>query len=75
MKFIKQFFHKFNVHLMQKHTHTTFLLLLKKKNEHEVLVIFKDLKKTQGSFMSLKEIFLTQRVATMSSSTTLEYLV
>ena len=42
---------------MQKHTHTTFLLLLKKKNEHEVLVIcarskkmfFKDLKKTQGN--------------------------
>ena len=42
---------------MQKHTHTTFLLLLKKINEHEVLVIcarskkkkIEDLKKTQGN--------------------------
>ena len=57
---------------MQKHTHTTFLLLLKKKNEHEVLVICARSKKkcflrisknsgkfkvTQGSFQSLWEVF------------------
>ena len=41
---------------MQKHTHTTLLLLLNKKNEHEVLVIcprskkkINCLKKTQGN--------------------------
>ena len=32
------FFHKFSKHLMQKRTHTTFLLILKKKDEHEALV-------------------------------------
>ena len=57
---------------MQEHTHTTSLLLLKKKNEHKVLVIcarsknnIKESKKTQGSFWSLREDFLTQRVATL----------
>ena len=66
---LNSFSHKFSNHLMQKHTHTTFLLLLKKKNEHEVLVIctrsknmfFKDLKKklseTQGSLRLLWEVF------------------
>ena len=41
---------------MQEHTHTTSLLLLKKKNEHKVLVIcarsknnIKESKKTQGN--------------------------
>ena len=47
---------------MQKHTDTTFLLLLEKKNEHEVLVIcarsdfFLDLKKTSGSLRLLREV-------------------
>ena len=57
---------------MRKLTHTTFLLLLMKKNEHEVLVIctrsktfFKDLKKTQGSLRSLREDFLIRKVATL----------
>ena len=64
---------------MQKHTHTTFLLLLKKKNENEVLIIcvrreifflrFEKysgkFKVTQGNFWSLREDFLVQRVATL----------
>ena len=37
--FENSFSHKFSKQLMQKHTHKTFLLLLKKKNENEVLVI------------------------------------
>ena len=28
--------HKLSEHLMQKHMHTTFLLIIKMKNEHEV---------------------------------------
>ena len=44
-EFLKTFFNKFSKHITQKHTCTIVLSLLKKKNEHEVLVIFKDLKK------------------------------
>ena len=40
MNFSKPLFYKFGNHLMQKHTHTTFLLLVKKKNKYKVSVIY-----------------------------------
>ena len=78
--FENSFSHKFSKHLMQKHTRTTFLLLIKKKNEHEVLVIcarskknvflkiWKKLREVKGYSWKLlvtRGSFLTQRVTTL----------
>ena len=58
-KFWKAFFFKFSKHLTQNHTHTTFLLLLKKKwawgnLRKKQKKIFKDLKKSQGNSRKFK---------------------